>query len=67
MLRSSVRQARLGFWFTHLLPLARALGTRAVTASSGMQKLQCAALEAQLWACLPAFATWPRDGADAFR
>ena len=66
MLRSSGRQARLSFWFSHLLPLARSLGSRAA-AASGMQKLQCSALEAQLWACLPSFATWPHDGADAFR
>ena len=67
MLRAHVRQSHLGYWGSHLLPLARTLGHRAATQATGLAKLQCAALEGQLWACLPSFATYPRDGADAFR
>ena len=67
MLRAHVRQAHLGFWGSHLLPLARSFGHQAATQSNGLAKLQCSAVEGQLWACLPAYVTYPHDGADAFR
>lgn len=78
LLRQHVSGARLGFWARELLPLARRLGARAAAAggSAGAKSgagdaqlvaLRCRALEAQLWAALPAFASWPVDGAEAFR
>jgi len=72
-----VAGARLGFWAAELLPLARRLGARTAAAAGGggggdpagaqLAALQCRALEAQLWATLPAFASWPVDGAAAFK
>ena len=78
LLRQHVRGARLGFWAGELMPLARRLGARAAAAAGGagaksgagdgqLVSLRCRALEAQLWAALPAFATWPVDGAEAFK
>lgn len=67
LLKSHVQQAHLQFWFQAILPLARALGEASAKAKAGMVKLQTAALEAQLWGCLPSFAIYPRDQADAFR
>lgn len=67
LLRAHVRQAHLAFWGSYFLPMARAFGNMVPKQSNGLAKLQCSALEAQLWACLPGFATYPLDCADAFR
>ena len=70
MLRQHVSGAELGFWGRTLLPLARRMGGRAAQARAAgrqLEGLQCAALEAQLWASLPAFARWPCDAPQAFR
>ena len=82
LLRQHVSGARLGFWGSELLPLARRLGARAAAAAAAagaggakpsgagaaqLAALQCRALEMQLWAALPAFASWPADGAQAFK
>jgi ribosomal RNA-processing protein 12 len=69
MLRRHVRGARLSYWGAALLPLARALGTRAAGATAAGDKLlalHCHTLEAQIWAALPAFCSWPADGAEAY-
>ncbi|KAK9845416.1 hypothetical protein WJX81_006006 [Elliptochloris bilobata] len=78
LLRQYVSGTRLGFWARELLPLARRLGARAAASAGGpgakagagamqLAALRCRALEAQLWAALPAFASWPLDGAEAFK
>ena len=70
LLRSHVYGARLGYWGTALLPLARDMGNRAAAAraaGSRVRALQCAALEAQLWQALPAFASYALDGGEALR
>jgi ribosomal RNA-processing protein 12 len=69
LLRRHVRGARLSFWASELLPLARFLGARAAAASSSGQRLHalnCHTLERQAWAALPAFCSWPRDAASAY-
>ncbi|GBF99810.1 hypothetical protein Rsub_12563 [Raphidocelis subcapitata] len=69
MLRRHVRGARLGYWTGALLPLARALGSRsAAAAAAGDQllALHCHTMEAQIWAALPAFCSWPADAAAAY-
>jgi hypothetical protein len=69
MLRRHVRGARLGYWTAALLPLARALGGRAAAAAAAGDKLlalHCHTLEAQIWAALPAFCSWPADAAEAY-
>lgn len=69
MLRRYVRGARLAYWSTVLLPLARALGGRSATAAAAGDKLvalHCHTLEAQIWAALPAFCSWPADAATAY-
>ncbi len=67
MLRQHVHNAGLGFWFTAILPLARAVHGHASARNDRMRALQCRALEAQLWNALPAFASWPEDAAEALR
>ena len=69
LMRQHVRGARLAFWATQLLPLARQLGNQAAAAAASDQllALQCQSWEAQLWDCLPAFADAALDLADAFR
>ena len=69
LMRQHVRGARLAFWATQLLPLARQLGNLAAAAAASDQllALQCQSWEAQLWDCLPAFADAALDLADAFR
>jgi len=69
LLRRHVRGARLAFWASELLPLARFLGARAAAASAAGQRLHalnCHTLERQAWAALPAFCAWPRDAAAAY-
>ena len=69
LLRRHVRGARLSFWASDLLPLARFLGGRAAAASAAGQRLHalnCHTLERQAWAALPAFCSWPRDAAQAY-
>lgn len=69
MLRRHVRGARLGYWTAVLLPLARALGGRSAAAAAAGDKLLALhthTLEAQVWAALPAFCSWPADAAAAY-
>jgi len=69
-LRAHTRGARLGFWGTSLLPLARDMGSRSATAAAvgdRVRSLQTRALEMQLWQALPAFASYAVDGGDALR
>ncbi|KIZ06209.1 Ribosomal RNA-processing protein 12 [Monoraphidium neglectum] len=69
MMRRHVRGARLAYWTGALLPLARALGGRSAAAAAAGDKLvalHCHTLEAQLWAALPAFCSWPADAAAAY-
>ncbi|BDA46153.1 RRP12-like protein [Coccomyxa sp. Obi] len=66
MLRQHVSNARLGFWGSVLLPLARRMGSTAANPAHP-HALACRALEAQLWNCLPSFASWPEDTATAFQ
>ena len=69
LLRKHVRGAQLSYWGAHLLPLAKELGARAAAASTAGQKtlaLSCHTLELQIWACLPGFCCWPRDGATSY-
>jgi len=69
MLRRYVRGARMGYWTGALLPLARALGGRSATAAAAGDKLvalHCHTLEAQIWAALPAFCSWPADAAATY-
>lgn len=66
MLRQHVSNARLGFWGSVLLPLARRMGSVAANPAHP-HALACRALEAQLWNCLPSFASWPEDTATAFQ
>eukprot|EP00887_Chlorella_sp_A99_P003957 scaffold11.g3957.t1 len=72
LLREHVRGARLAYWGGALLPLAKAMAARAAAArargEAGQREAQvCAALEAQLWATLPAFCSWALDAGAAFR
>jgi ribosomal RNA-processing protein 12 len=70
MIRRHVRGARLDYWHRSLMPLAKQLGARAAAAGKAGQRTlaaTCHALELQLWATLPAFCSWPADGAAAFR
>ncbi|PSC74246.1 ARM repeat superfamily [Micractinium conductrix] len=71
LLRMHVRGARLGYWGKVLLPLARELGSRAAAAASdparGREAQVCGALEAQLWATLPSFASWAEDTPEALK
>ncbi len=66
MLRQHVSNTRLGFWGSVLLPLARRMGSTAANPAHP-HALACRALEAQLWNCLPSFASWPEDTATAFQ
>jgi len=70
LLRRHVRYVRLAFWGGALMPLAKALGGRAALAGDrpGERALAqaCLTLERQLWAALPSFCSWPRDGGPAF-
>ena len=67
LLRHHARHCQLLYWCTALLPLARRMGALAAAGGNSMRALQCRALEAQLWACLPAFASYPVDLPEAFR
>ncbi|GAB4822579.1 hypothetical protein N2152v2_009625 [Parachlorella kessleri] len=71
LLRLHVRGAHLGYWHQHLMPLARTLANRAgVAARDPARKREasiCLALEGQVWATLPSFASWALDTAEAFR
>ncbi len=69
MMRRYVRGARLGYWSAALLPLAKALGGRsaaAATAGDKLVALHCHTLEAQIWAALPSFCSWPADAPVAY-
>ncbi|WIA32410.1 hypothetical protein OEZ86_003236 [Tetradesmus obliquus] len=68
-LRKHVRGSQLGFWASHLGPLAKQMGAAAAAASQAGRKstaVACHALELQLWGCLQAFAAWPTDAAEAY-
>ena len=67
MLRQHARGTQLLFWCRALLPLARSMGALAAAGGTSMRAMQCRALEGQLWACLPAFASYPTDMPEAFR
>jgi len=67
LLRQHARNCQLMYWCTALLPLARQMGSLAAAGGTSMRAMQCRALEAQLWACLPAFASYPTDMPEAFR
>ena len=71
LLRQHVQGAHLAYWGSELLPLARALGSRAALAhqSPGRQveAQQCRALELQLWNTLQSFCSWALDTSTAFR
>ncbi|EFJ51860.1 hypothetical protein VOLCADRAFT_87463 [Volvox carteri f. nagariensis] len=72
LLRRHVRQARLGYWFKELLPLAQSLGGRAAALSAAggapaaALALKCRTLELQIWHCLPAFISWATDLPDVY-
>jgi ribosomal RNA-processing protein 12 len=68
-LRKHVHGSQLGFWASHLGPLAKQMGAAAAAASQAGRKstaVACHALELQLWGCLQAFAAWPTDAATAY-
>jgi ribosomal RNA-processing protein 12 len=70
MIKRHVKGARLDFWHRALMPVAKAMGSRAAVATRAGQRslaATCHALELQIWAMLPAFCTWPADGAAAYR
>ena len=70
LLRTHVRGGSLAFWCTDLLPIARSMGGRAAAAAAAGDADLAArvrALEAQLWAALPAFASWALDAGAALR
>ena len=67
MLRQHARGTQLLSWCQALLPLARKMGALAAAGGTSMRGMQCRALEGQLWACLPAFASYPTDLPEAFR
>lgn len=71
-MRQHVTGANLGYWGSVLLPTGRgvinfALRFMKLSAAGSSdakdQEMQFRALEKQIWATLPAFARWPRDGA----
>lgn len=68
LMRRHVRGCALSYWSSHLMPLAKALGGRSASAGKAGQRLlaaNCHTLEAQIWAALPAFASYPTDTAQA--
>ena len=67
MLRQHAHGTQLLYWCQALMPLARKMGALAAAGGSSMRAMQCRALEGQLWACLPAFASYPTDMPEAFR
>ncbi|DBA66455.1 TPA: hypothetical protein ACH3X2_002431 [Trebouxia sp. C0005] len=71
LLRQHVQGAHLAYWGSELLPLARALGSRAALAQQSpgrqLEAQQCRALELQLWNTLQSFCSWALDTATAFR
>lgn len=71
LLRQHVQQAHLAYWGSELLPLARALGSRAALAQQSpgrqVEAQQCRALELQLWNTLQSFCSWALDTSTAFR
>ncbi len=70
LLRQHVQGAHFAYWGSELLPLARALGSRAALAQQAGRQLeaqQCRALELQLWNTLQAFCSWAVDTSTAFR
>ncbi|KAL3148459.1 hypothetical protein ABBQ38_013906 [Trebouxia sp. C0009 RCD-2024] len=71
LLRQHVQQAHLAYWGSELLPLARALGSRAALAQQSparqLEAQQCRALELQLWNTLQSFCSWALDTSTAFR
>lgn len=70
LLRTHVRNTNVGYWQEALLPLARAMGSRAAAAGQNPARQQeaqvCLTLEAQIWATLPSFCSWSTDIGDAF-
>ena len=67
LLRQHACHCQLAYWCTALLPLARQMGGLAAAGGTNLRAMQCRALEAQLWACLPAFASYPTDMPEALR
>ena len=72
LLRAHVSGAKIAFWASQLLPLARLCGRQAAAAAEAGPKralaaTHCRALELQLWATLPSFCSWPEDTDIALR
>jgi ribosomal RNA-processing protein 12 len=72
LMRQHVTGANLGYWGSVLLPTGRGVINYALqfmklsaagSSDAQEQEMQFRALEKQVWATLPAFARWPRDGA----
>lgn len=65
LLKLHVRGARVEYWLDELLPLAKDLGLRGASARCDANRHReaqiCSALEAQIWATLPAFCSWSED------
>ena len=70
LLRVHVRGARVGYWKSTLLPLARAMGARAAAAGRDAAREReaqvCSTLEVQLWSTFPSFCTWAEDAGEVF-
>eukprot|EP01025_Chloroclados_australasicus_P000483 TRINITY_DN10247_c1_g1_i1.p1 TRINITY_DN10247_c1_g1~~TRINITY_DN10247_c1_g1_i1.p1 ORF type:complete len:1294 (-),score=185.64 TRINITY_DN10247_c1_g1_i1:300-4106(-) len=67
LMRREIREVEIGAWGELLLPTARFLGTRFnELASESPEASNLHALELQIWATLPSFASWARDVPDAF-
>lgn len=64
LLRDHVRESELEGWGTALMPVARSMIQRAQAyqkAGNAQRAQQCRALEQQVWATLPSFASWCTD------
>jgi ribosomal RNA-processing protein 12 len=70
LLRTHIRNTNVDYWHKALLPLARAMGSRAVAAGKNPTRQQeaqvCLTLESQIWATLPSFCSWAEDIGTAF-
>lgn len=70
LLRTHIRNTNVDYWHKALLPLARAMGSRAAAAGKNSARQQeaqvCLTLEAQIWATLPSFCSWAEDIGNAF-